>query len=32
MKRVREVIELCLKGENGDIGTLELVGIKQISV
>jgi predicted RNase H-like HicB family nuclease len=32
MKRVREVIELCLEGENGDIGTLELVGIQQISV
>ncbi len=32
MKRVREVIELCLEGENGEIGTLELVGIQQISV
>lgn len=32
MKRVREVIELCLDGENGDVGTLELVGIQQISV
>ncbi len=32
MKRAREVIELCLEGENGDVGTLELVGIQQISV
>ncbi len=32
MKRVREVIDLCLEGENGDLGTLELVGIQQISV
>ncbi len=32
MKRVREVIELCLEGQNGGIGTLELVGIQQISV
>lgn len=27
MKRVREVIELCLQGENHDAGPLELVGI-----
>ncbi len=32
MKRAREVIELCLEDEGGDIGSLELVGIQQISV
>ncbi len=32
MKRVREVIELCLEDKDGDIGSLELVGIQQISV
>lgn len=32
MKRVREVIQLCLEEENGDLGSLELVGIQQISV
>jgi predicted RNase H-like HicB family nuclease len=31
MKRVREVIELCLEG-NRRGGSLELVGIQQISV
>jgi predicted RNase H-like HicB family nuclease len=32
MKRVREVIELCLEGDNNHLGPLELVGIQQISV
>ncbi len=32
MKRAREVIELCLEDQDGDIGSLELVGIQQISV
>jgi predicted RNase H-like HicB family nuclease len=32
MKRVREVIELCLEEENGDVQELELVGIQQITV
>jgi predicted RNase H-like HicB family nuclease len=32
MKRVREVIQLCLEDENNDGGPLELVGIQQISV
>lgn len=32
MKRVREVIELCLEEGNGEIDTLELVGIQQIAV
>jgi predicted RNase H-like HicB family nuclease len=32
MKRVREVIQLCLEEQNGDPGALELVGIQQISV
>jgi predicted RNase H-like HicB family nuclease len=32
MKRTREVIELCLEDDRGDIGPLELVGIQQISV
>ncbi len=32
MKRVREVILLCLEEQNGDPGSLELVGIQQISV
>jgi len=32
MKRAREVIELCLEDEDGGGGSLELVGIQQISV
>ena len=32
MKRVREVVELCLEEQDGDPGTLELVGIQQIAV
>jgi predicted RNase H-like HicB family nuclease len=32
MKRAREVIELCLESEDGGAGSLELVGIQQISV
>ena len=32
MKRVREVIELCLEEENGDLHELDLVGIQQITV
>jgi predicted RNase H-like HicB family nuclease len=32
MKRAREVIQLCLEEQNGDPGSLELVGIQQISV
>jgi predicted RNase H-like HicB family nuclease len=32
MKRVREVIELCLEEENGGLQELELVGIQQITV
>jgi hypothetical protein len=32
MKRAREVIALCLEGDRGDIGLLELVGIQQISL
>jgi len=32
MKRVREVVELCLEKQNGEIGSLELVGVQQISV
>jgi predicted RNase H-like HicB family nuclease len=32
MKRIREVIELCLEGSDGEIGSLELVGIQQITV
>ena len=31
MKRIREVIELCLSDEN-DIAALELIGIQQISI
>ena len=31
-KRVREVILLCLEEQNGDPGSLELVGIQQISL
>jgi predicted RNase H-like HicB family nuclease len=32
MKRVREVVELCLEAQNGEVGSLELVGVQQISV
>ena len=32
MKRVREVIQLCMEEQDGDQGPLELVGIQQISV
>ena len=32
MKRVREVIELCLEDNKNHVGPLELVGIQQISV
>ena len=32
MKRVREVIQLCLEEHNEDPGSLELIGIQQISV
>lgn len=32
MKRVREVIELCIEDGNGVDDSLELVGIQQISV
>jgi len=32
MKRVREVIELCLEEDNNHTGPLELIGIQQISV
>jgi predicted RNase H-like HicB family nuclease len=32
MKRVREVIELCLENANDELGSLELVGIQQITV
>ncbi len=32
MKRVREVIELCLEAQNGEVGSVELVGVQQITV
>jgi predicted RNase H-like HicB family nuclease len=32
MKRVREVIELCLQANHSAISPLELVGVQQISV
>jgi predicted RNase H-like HicB family nuclease len=32
MKRVREVIELCLEDDDVEIDALELVGIQQITV
>ena len=32
MKRVREVIELCLEEQGRQTATLELVGIQQIAV
>ena len=32
MKRIREVISLCLEEDGNPRGTLELVGIQQVSV
>jgi len=32
MKRIREVIQLCLESEAGGEASLELVGIQQISL
>ena len=32
MKRVREVIALCLEEEKGSVSQLELVGIQQVTV
>ena len=32
MKRVREVIELCMEEQNGGGGSVELVGVQQITV
>jgi predicted RNase H-like HicB family nuclease len=32
MKRVREVIKLCLEAENCSISSLELVGVYQVTV
>ncbi len=32
MKRVREVIELCLEGDDGEVDSLELVGVQQVTV
>ncbi len=32
MKRVREVIALCLEEENDHSGSLELIGIQQVTV
>jgi len=32
MKRMREVVELCLENERGSAASLELVGIQQISL
>ena len=32
MKRVREVVELCLEEQDGEPGPLELAGIQQIAV
>jgi predicted RNase H-like HicB family nuclease len=32
MKRVREVITLCLEDTNNHVGPLDLVGIQQITV
>ena len=32
MKRVREVIELCLEDGEGEAGSPELVGIQQITI
>lgn len=32
MKRVREVIALCLEEEKGSLSQLELVGIQQVTI
>ncbi len=32
MKRVREVIELCLEDDDAEVDSLELVGIQQVTV
>lgn len=32
MKRMREVVELCLESEDPSSGSLELVGVQQISL
>jgi predicted RNase H-like HicB family nuclease len=32
MKRAREVIELCLENNGGEVAPLEFVGIQQISL
>lgn len=32
MKRVREAVELCLESEGPNRGSLQLVGVQQISV
>ena len=32
MKRVREVVQLCLEEQDGDPGILQLVGIQQIAI
>ncbi len=32
MKRIREVVELCLEDTNSEVDSLELVGIQQITV
>lgn len=32
MKRIREVVELCLEDTNSEVDSLELVGIQQIRV
>jgi predicted RNase H-like HicB family nuclease len=32
MKRMREAVELCLESEDGARGSLELVGVQQISL
>ena len=32
MKRMREAVELCLENEDSVVGSLELVGVQQISI
>ena len=32
MKRIREAVELCLESNDGASGSLELVGVQQISI
>lgn len=32
MKRVREVVELCLESDEGAAGSSELIGVQQISL